>query len=88
LGPPKWDACFSAISNRVPNTNLRRRIKLKKLIVFATLLFFIIGPIFLTSTAQAGKKLKAGFIYVGPVGDYGWSHAHEMGRRYAMKNLP
>ena len=34
------------------------------------------------------KKLKAGFIYVGPVGDFGWSHAHDMGRKYAMKKLP
>ena len=34
------------------------------------------------------KKLKAGFIYVGPVGDFGWSHAHDVGRKYAMKKLP
>jgi len=34
------------------------------------------------------KKLKAGFIYVGPVGDFGWSNAHDMGRKYAMKKLP
>lgn len=26
-------------------------------------------------------KLKAGFIYVGPVGDYGWTYAHDRGRR-------
>ena len=33
-----------------------------------------------TGLAVAGdKKLKAGFVYVGPVGDYGWSHAHDMG---------
>jgi simple sugar transport system substrate-binding protein len=34
------------------------------------------------------KQLKAGFVYVGPVGDYGWSHAHDMGRKYAEKQLP
>jgi len=34
------------------------------------------------------KKLKAGFVYVGPVGDYGWSHAHDVGRKYAMEKLP
>jgi simple sugar transport system substrate-binding protein len=39
--------------------------------------------------ALAGdKKLKAGFIYVGPVGDYGWSHAHDMGRKFAESKLP
>ena len=36
----------------------------------------------------ADKKLKAGFIYVGPVGDYGWSHAHDMGRKFAEQKLP
>ena len=42
-----------------------------------------------TGLAFAGdKKLKAGFVYVGPVGDYGWSHAHDMGRKYAEKKLP
>lgn len=34
------------------------------------------------------KKIKAGFIYVGPVGDYGWSHAHDVGRKYAESKLP
>ena len=34
------------------------------------------------------EKLKAGFIYVGPVGDYGWSHAHDLGRKYAEKKFP
>lgn len=28
-------------------------------------------------------KIKAGFVYVGPVGDYGWSNAHDQGRKYA-----
>ncbi|MGD9081756.1 MAG: BMP family ABC transporter substrate-binding protein [Desulfobacterales bacterium] len=34
------------------------------------------------------KKLKVGFIYVGPVGDYGWSHAHDVGRKFAEQKLP
>ncbi len=34
------------------------------------------------------KKLKAGFVYVGPVGDYGWSHAHDLGRKAAMAKFP
>ena len=32
--------------------------------------------------------LKAGFIYVGPVGDYGWSHAHDEARLAAEAALP
>lgn len=40
------------------------------------------------ATEAAGKKMKAGFIYVGPVGDYGWSHAHDLGRRFVEKKFP
>lgn len=40
------------------------------------------------SFGKSDKKLKAGFIYVGPVGDYGWSHAHDLGRKYAEKQFP
>ncbi|SHM10373.1 nucleoside-binding protein [Paracoccus solventivorans] len=28
-----------------------------------------------------GEKLKVGFIYVGPVGDGGWSYQHDLGRK-------
>ena len=35
-----------------------------------------------------GKKLKAGFVYVGDVGDFGWTNAHDAGRRYAEQKLP
>lgn len=27
------------------------------------------------------EKLKVAFIYVGPIGDYGWTYAHDLGRR-------
>ena len=30
--------------------------------------------------AQAKDKVKVGFIYVGPVGDFGWSYEHDQGR--------
>ncbi|MBW2611799.1 MAG: BMP family ABC transporter substrate-binding protein [Deltaproteobacteria bacterium] len=46
--------------------------------------------VFLLAGVASAKddKLKAGFIYVGPVGDYGWSHAHDMGRKFAESKLP
>ncbi len=31
--------------------------------------------------AAAQQKLKVGFIYVGPVGDFGWSYQHDAGRK-------
>lgn len=33
------------------------------------------------ATASIAKDIKAGFIYVGPVGDGGWTYAHDMGRK-------
>ncbi len=34
----------------------------------------------LASTAMAEDKTKVGFIYVGPVGDGGWTYEHDQGR--------
>lgn len=34
------------------------------------------------------KKLKACFIYVGPVGDVGWTYAHDQARQKTEKALP
>src|SRR5262249_21515416 len=33
------------------------------------------------------NKLKVGFIYLGPVGDMGWTYQHEVGRQGVMKDL-
>ncbi len=30
--------------------------------------------------AQAADKTKVGFVYVGPIGDHGWSYQHDQGR--------
>jgi basic membrane protein A and related proteins len=37
--------------------------------------------------AQAQEPLKVGFIYIGPVGDAGWTYAHEQGRLEMEKAL-
>lgn len=31
--------------------------------------------------ARAADPLKVGFVYVGPVGDFGWTYAHDQGRK-------
>ena len=41
----------------------------------------------LASPAMAQQKLKVGFIYVGPVGDFGWSYQHDQGRIAIEKAL-
>ena len=39
------------------------------------------------ATTVAAKDIKAAFIYVGPVGDGGWTYAHDQGR-IEMEKLP
>ncbi|OLV19757.1 BMP family ABC transporter substrate-binding protein [Deinococcus marmoris] len=41
-----------------------------------------------SAQAQTGDKLKACFIYIGPVGDIGWSYAHDEARKLTEKALP
>jgi simple sugar transport system substrate-binding protein len=41
----------------------------------------------LTSGAVAEDKLKVGFVYVGPVGDFGWSYEHDQGRQAVVEAL-
>jgi basic membrane protein A len=40
-----------------------------------------------TLGAAAAGKLKVGFIYVGPIGDFGWSYQHEVARKKMMEAL-
>lgn len=39
------------------------------------------------SAASAADKLKVGFIYLGPIGDLGWTYQHEQGRLALVKEL-
>lgn len=47
----------------------------------------VLAPVAGGMAAEEGKKLKVGFVYVSPVGDEGWSYAHDQGRK-AMEALP
>jgi simple sugar transport system substrate-binding protein len=53
---------------------------MKKLIVAAA----ILAASAVLGGASAQQKLKIGFIYVGPIGDMGWSYQHEVARRALM----
>jgi basic membrane protein A len=39
------------------------------------------------TAAAAQEKLKVGFVYVGPVGDFGYSYQHDQGRQAMAKAL-
>lgn len=40
-----------------------------------------------SSATLAAEKIKVGFIYVGPVGDHGWTYQHNVGRLAVEKEL-
>jgi len=74
---------------------------MKKLLLLAVISAFLIvtgcsnkpkeeakaEPAAKAEVSDAGKDVKAAFIYVGPVGDAGWTFAHNVGR-LAMAELP
>jgi simple sugar transport system substrate-binding protein len=42
----------------------------------------------LSGAAEAQQdKVKAGFIYIGPTGDFGWTYQHDQGRKYIEQQL-
>ncbi|HWK81207.1 MAG TPA: BMP family ABC transporter substrate-binding protein, partial [Thermomicrobiales bacterium] len=40
------------------------------------------------SPIASGEGFKVAFIYVGPVGDLGWTYAHDEGRKYLEQVFP
>ncbi len=50
------------------------------------LLSSVIG-LSLVVSGQAVAETKVGFVYVGPVGDHGWSYQHDQGRQALEKAL-
>jgi basic membrane protein A len=52
---------------------------MRKFLIAAAAASLAIGAALTAASAQ--EKLKIGFIYVGPIGDMGWSYQHEVARR-------
>ncbi|MBN2041287.1 MAG: BMP family ABC transporter substrate-binding protein [Spirochaetes bacterium] len=66
---------------------------MKKLLHVALSMFLVLLVMSLSACKKSdkggeGKEVKAGFIYIGPAGDYGWTYAHDQGRLYAEQELP
>ena len=67
-------------------TFMRKSMVLVALLV--SFLFVITGCGTDTTSAEGEKeKFKVAFVYVGPVGDAGWSYAHDLGREYLVENV-
>jgi basic membrane protein A len=59
---------------------------MKKLNVFAVIAILALA-VMTFGVVHAADKLKIGFIYVGPIGDLGYTYQHEVGRRALQKAL-
>ena len=62
----------------------------KLLSVAVVVMVFMLTALSIPSDALQSTRdsLKVGFIYVGPVGDFGWTHAHNEGRLIAEQTFP
>ncbi|MGX5218119.1 BMP family ABC transporter substrate-binding protein [Pseudomonas segetis] len=38
-------------------------------------------------SASAADPLKVGFVYIGPIGDHGWTYQHEQGRKMLAEQM-
>jgi basic membrane protein A len=57
-------------------------------LIFCFALVLASVPQGLCGSNAAGKPFKIGFIMVGPVDDYGYNYAHNLGRLYLQSHLP
>lgn len=58
-----------------------------KLILSVALLLLCATTVFAAGDQEGADsgKIKAGFVYIGPAGDFGWTYAHEMGRKHIQE---
>lgn len=57
---------------------------MRKILLAAVSGLLLAGSI---NAASAADKLKVGFIYLGPIGDLGWTYQHELARQALVKEL-
>jgi simple sugar transport system substrate-binding protein len=58
---------------------------MRKILIAATAILLAAGTSLFG--AHAADKLKVGFIFLGPVGDYGWTYQHDQARQALVKEL-
>src|ERR1700753_2455332 len=56
---------------------------MRKALLAASAAFLLAGSL----SASAADKLKVGFIFLGPVGDFGWTYQHEVARQAVAKEF-
>src|ERR1700730_4097343 len=56
---------------------------MRKILIAATAAMFDLGGSLVG--ASAADKLKVGFVYLGPVGDFGWTYQHDFARKACVE---
>lgn len=65
-----------------------QRNKVVLVTVLVVAIIFIFASVMMAKEYVPGTPLKVGFIYVGPIGDLGWTNAHDEARRIAEDTFP
>ena len=60
---------------------------MKLLLKLSSIVVLMMVSVFVSPIFAGGDKTKVGFIYVGPVGDHGWTYMHDQGRLTVEKEL-
>src|SRR6266852_8818108 len=58
---------------------------MRKILIAATAVMLTAGASLFG--ASAAEKLKVGFIYLGPIGDLGWTYQHDLARQALVKEF-
>lgn len=61
---------------------------MKKLKQLLAVLVMLLASLTFAQDLDPNREITAGFIYVGPVGDAGWTYAHDLGRQKLEEALP
>ncbi len=62
------------------------KISMKKILKTLALSTIVMSSVVSAETKKT-EPLKIGFVYVGPVGDFGWSYQHDQGRKAIEKKF-
>ena len=60
---------------------------MKSFLKFSSIVVLMMVSAFVSPIFAGDDKVKVGFIYVGPVGDHGWTYMHDQGRLMVEEEL-
>src|SRR5215217_9613930 len=86
----------NAAPSRSETQRSRRRNRMvRRGLVVALSVLFLLGGLGVSGSSvnaqdatPAGEPIKVAFVYVGPVGDLGWTYAHDQGRLALEEAIP